>query len=135
MADFDGSVSQIDVPSSDRMPLRVQGIEGRKVVLTFGAVRPCGQPGKLVRDRAGGSRLNKLERHSSIVSFYIREESPAAEKILEEARVKVSLQNGDRTEGYGGTSPVTRVRVSLSFFNNAKDVDRFLEVSEKLGTT
>ena len=72
---------------------------------------------------------------SSIVSFYIREESPAAEKILEEARVKVSLQNGDRTEGYGGTGPVTRVRVSLSFFNNARDVDRFLEVSEKLGTT
>jgi hypothetical protein len=25
---------------------------------------------------------------------------------------------------------VTRVRVSLSFFNNARDVDRFLEVSE-----
>jgi selenocysteine lyase/cysteine desulfurase len=30
---------------------------------------------------------------------------------------------------------VTRVRVSLSFFNNAGDVDRFLEVSGKLGTT
>jgi len=72
---------------------------------------------------------------SSIVSFYIREESPAAEKILEEARVKVSLQNGDRTDAYGVKGPVTRVRVSVSFFNNAGDVDRFLEVSEKLGTT
>lgn len=70
---------------------------------------------------------------SAIVSFYIREEAAAAEKILEAARVKVSLQNGDRTEAYGGTGPVTRVRVSLSFFNNASDVDRFLEVSEKLG--
>jgi selenocysteine lyase/cysteine desulfurase len=47
----------------------------------------------------------------------------------------VTLQNGDRTEGYGGTGTVSRVRVSLSFFNNARDVDRFLEVSEKLGTT
>ena len=69
------------------------------------------------------------------MSFYIREEPPAAEKILEEARVQVSLQRGDRTEGYGGAAPVTRVWVSLSFFYNARDVDRFLEVSEKLGTT
>ena len=72
---------------------------------------------------------------SAIVSFYIREEAAAAEKILEAARVRVSLQNGDRTEAYGGTGPVTRVRVSLSFFNNAADVDRFLEVSEKLGAS
>ena len=43
------------------------------------------------------------------------------------------MQNGDRTEAYGGTGPVTRVRVSLSFFNNSSDVDRFLEISEKLG--
>jgi cysteine desulfurase/selenocysteine lyase len=70
---------------------------------------------------------------SSIVSFYIKEEPPSAEKILQAARVKVSLQNGDRTEAYFGTGPVTRVRVSLSFFNNASDVDRFLEISEKLG--
>jgi len=32
------------------------------------------------------------------VSFYIKEESPAAEKIFEEARIKVSLQAGDRTD-------------------------------------
>jgi selenocysteine lyase/cysteine desulfurase len=56
---------------------------------------------------------------SSIVSFYIREESAAAEKVLEEARVKVSLQTGDRTEGYQGTG-VTRVRVSLSFSTTRK---------------
>jgi len=70
---------------------------------------------------------------SSIVSFYIKEEPPAAEKILETARVKVSLQNGDRTEAYFGTGPVTRVRMSLSFFNNPADVDRFLAISGKLG--
>jgi len=45
------------------------------------------------------------------------------------------MQNGDRTEAYGGTGPVTRVRVSLSFFNNAGDVDRFLDVSENLGVS
>jgi selenocysteine lyase/cysteine desulfurase len=72
---------------------------------------------------------------SSIVSFYIKEESPAAERILEDAKIKVSLQTGDRTDAYGGTAPLTRVRVSLSFFNNAGEVDRFLEVSAKLGTT
>ena len=70
---------------------------------------------------------------SSILSFYIRTEAPDAEKTLEEARVKVSLQNGDRTEAYGGSGPVTRVRASLSYFNNFADVDRLLEVSEKLG--
>jgi selenocysteine lyase/cysteine desulfurase len=70
---------------------------------------------------------------SSIVSFYIRTESAEAEKILDAARVKVSLQNGDRTDAYGGSGPVTRVRVALAFFNNAEDVDRLLEVSEKLG--
>ncbi len=67
------------------------------------------------------------------MSFYIGVDAAAGEKILDAARVRVSLQNGDRTEAYGGTGPVTRARVSLSFFNNAADVDRFLEVSEKLG--
>jgi selenocysteine lyase/cysteine desulfurase len=72
---------------------------------------------------------------SSIVSFYIAKEAEPARKILDEARVTVSLQNGDRTEAYGGSGPVTRVRVALSFFNNAADVDRFLEVVERLGVS
>jgi selenocysteine lyase/cysteine desulfurase len=70
---------------------------------------------------------------SSIVSFYIRTEASEAEKILDAAKVKVSLQNGDRTDAYGGTGTVTRVRAALAFFNNAADVERLLEVSEKLG--
>jgi selenocysteine lyase/cysteine desulfurase len=77
--------------------------------------------------------LTPAANRSSILSFYIKTEAPEAEKILDEARVKVSLQNGDRTEAYGGSGPVTRVRASLSFFNNAADVDRLLAVSEKLG--
>ncbi len=86
-------------------------------------------------DARGFKILTPEGTRSSIVSFYIREESPAAEKVLEEARIKVSLQNGDRTDAYGDAGKVTRVRVSLSFFNNAGDVDRFLEVSGKLGMT
>jgi cysteine desulfurase/selenocysteine lyase len=70
---------------------------------------------------------------SSILSFYIKTESAEAEKILDAARVKVSLQNGDRTDAYGGSGPVTRVRAALAFFNNSEDVDRLLEVTEKLG--
>lgn len=70
---------------------------------------------------------------SAIVSFYIAKPADDAQKILDEARVTVSLQNGDRTEAYGGSGPVTRVRVSLSFFNNNADVDRLLGVCDELG--
>ena len=42
---------------------------------------------------------------SPIVSFYVQKEAADARKILENARVQVSLQNGDRTEAYGGTGP------------------------------
>jgi selenocysteine lyase/cysteine desulfurase len=72
---------------------------------------------------------------SSIVSFYIRKEPAEANKILDADKVKVSLQNGDRTEAYGGTGPVTRVRASFAFFNNASDVERLLAVAEKLNAS
>ena len=72
---------------------------------------------------------------SSILSFYIRKEMPEAQKILDAEQVRVSLQNGDRTEAYGGTGPVVRVRVSLSFFNNAAEVQRMLSVADKLAAT
>jgi selenocysteine lyase/cysteine desulfurase len=84
-------------------------------------------------DERGFRTLTPPGNRSSIVSFYIREDSVSAQKILDQTRVRVSLQNGDRTEAYFGTGPVTRVRVSLSFFNNAADVDRFLDVSDRLG--
>ena len=60
---------------------------------------------------------------SSIVSFYIRKPSAEAEKILAAERVKVSLQ---------AAGPITRVRVAFAFFNSEADVDRMLEVAEKL---
>ncbi len=85
-------------------------------------------------DERGFRVLTPPGTRSSIVSFYIGVDTAAGEKILDAARVRVSLQNGDRTEAYGGTGPVTRARVSLSFFNNDADVDRFLEVSEQLKT-
>ena len=70
---------------------------------------------------------------SSILSFYIDQPAAAANKTLEAAGVKVSVQNGDRTEAYGGTgAPVSRVRVSVSFFNNSSDIERMLAASERL---
>ncbi len=63
---------------------------------------------------------------SSIVSFYTRKPSVEAEKILAAERVKVSLQ---------GAGPSTRVRVALAFFNTETEVDRMLEVAEKLTAT
>src|SRR5687768_4744399 len=63
--------------------------------------------------------------NSPIVSFYIRKPSADAQKILDATRVKVSLQAAE---------PMTRVRVALAFFNNEADVDRMLEVADKLTT-
>jgi selenocysteine lyase/cysteine desulfurase len=62
---------------------------------------------------------------SPIVSFQIRKPSAEAQKILDAERVKVSLQ---------AAAPLTRVRVALAFFNNEADVDRMLEVADKLNT-
>jgi selenocysteine lyase/cysteine desulfurase len=61
--------------------------------------------------------------NSPIVSFHIRKPSADAQKILDAARVKVSLQ---------AAAPETRVRVALAFFNNESDVDRMLEMADKL---
>jgi selenocysteine lyase/cysteine desulfurase len=70
---------------------------------------------------------------SSILSFYIDQQAAAANKALDAAGVKVSVQNGDRTDAYGGTgAPFSRVRVSVSFFNNAADIERMLTASERL---
>jgi selenocysteine lyase/cysteine desulfurase len=70
---------------------------------------------------------------SSILSFYIDQQAAAANKALDAAGVKVSVQNGDRTDAYGGSgAPFSRVRVSVSFFNNAADIERMLSASERL---
>ena len=63
------------------------------------------------------------DSRSPIVSFYIRKPTAEAEKVIAAERVKVSFQ---------AAAPLTRVRVSLSFFNNEADVDRMLEVAEIL---
>jgi selenocysteine lyase/cysteine desulfurase len=60
---------------------------------------------------------------SPIVSFYIRTPAAEAEKIIAAERVKVSFQ---------AAAPLTRVRVAFAFFNNEADVERMLEVAEKL---
>jgi hypothetical protein len=59
-----------------------------------------------------------------------RIEAPTA---LDAAGVKVSVQNGDRTDAYGGSgAPFSRVRVSVSLFNNMADIQRMLTAAERL---
>ena len=70
---------------------------------------------------------------SSILSFYMKQTPDDAVKIFDAAGVKISAQNGDSTAAYGGVgAPFNRVRVSVSFFNNASDIQRMLDASEKL---
>jgi selenocysteine lyase/cysteine desulfurase len=64
-----------------------------------------------------------VNNRSPIVSFYIRKPSAEAEQMLVAERIKVSLQ---------AVAPLTRVRVSLSFFNTEAEVDRMLRVAETL---
>jgi selenocysteine lyase/cysteine desulfurase len=83
----------------------------------------------LVRRLRSGLAGRKIQiatpdnNRSPIVSFHIRKPSAEADQILAAERVKVSLQ---------AAGPLTRVRVALAFFNNEADVDRMLEVAEKL---
>ncbi len=72
---------------------------------------------------------------SPIVSFYIRKRQAEAAKILDAERVKVSLQEVAPADASAGAGPITRVRVAIAFFNNEADVDRMLEVAEKLAAS
>ena len=69
---------------------------------------------------------------SSIVSFYIRKPAAEAGRILEAERVRVSLQGVERTDAAASSGFVTRVRVAPAFFNTAAEIDRMLQVAEKL---
>jgi cysteine desulfurase/selenocysteine lyase len=61
---------------------------------------------------------------SPIVSFYVKKSEKEIQAVLDAERVKVSLhEDGD-----------VRVRVAPAFFNNAAEIKRFLEVSERLIT-
>lgn len=68
---------------------------------------------------------------SSILSFYLAQSSEAAARVFDEARVRISLQRSETDEPSGPTAS-TRVRVAVSFFNNASDVDRLLRVADAL---
>jgi selenocysteine lyase/cysteine desulfurase len=77
-----------------------------------------------------GFRLFTPEgNRSPIVSFYTKKALPDVQKVLDAERVKVSPQ-GETAEG--GEAPMVRIRVAPAFFNNAGEVKRFLEVSDKL---
>jgi selenocysteine lyase/cysteine desulfurase len=70
-----------------------------------------------------GFRLFTPEgNRSPIVSFYVKKPAKDVQAILDEERIKVSLHDEDGV----------RIRVAPAFFNNAGEVKRFLEVSEKL---
>jgi len=49
--------------------------------------------------------------------------------MLDAERIKVSLQGNEANEN---DTSMTRIRVAPAFFNNAAELKRFLEVSEKL---
>jgi selenocysteine lyase/cysteine desulfurase len=46
--------------------------------------------------------------------------------------MKVSLQGLERSDAATAAGLATRVRVALAFFNTAAEVDRMLDVAEKL---
>jgi len=64
---------------------------------------------------------------SSIVSFFVKKGRVKVQALLEAERVKVSVQ-----EPGGSDGPMVRVRAAPAFFNNAGEVKRFLETSEKM---
>src|SRR4051812_14523528 len=68
---------------------------------------------------------------SSILSFYVKASPEAAGNAFEEGRVKISIQRGE-TDEPAGPEARTRVRVAVSLFNNAADIERLLAVAGKL---
>jgi selenocysteine lyase/cysteine desulfurase len=68
---------------------------------------------------------------SSILSFYIKQTTEAAARAFEQARIKISLQRGE-TDEPPEPDAQTRVRVAVSLFNNAADIQRLLAATEKL---
>jgi selenocysteine lyase/cysteine desulfurase len=63
------------------------------------------------------------------VSFYSKKESQEIQRVLDAERIKVSLQGNEANEN---DTSMMRIRVAPAFFNNAAELKRFLEVSEKL---
>jgi len=70
-----------------------------------------------------GFRLFTPEgNRSPIVSFFVKKPAKDVQAVLDAERMKVSLHDEDGV----------RIRVAPAFFNNAGEVKRFLEVSDKL---
>jgi selenocysteine lyase/cysteine desulfurase len=63
------------------------------------------------------------------VSFYSKKEPREIQRALDAERIRVSLQGHEANEN---DTSMMRIRVAPAFFNNAAEVRRFLEVSEKL---
>jgi selenocysteine lyase/cysteine desulfurase len=68
---------------------------------------------------------------SSIFSFYVKQTAAAAAKAFEDARIKISIQRGE-TDEPALPDAQTRVRVAVSLFNNAADIQRLLATAETL---
>ncbi len=68
---------------------------------------------------------------SSILSFYVTVPADAAAKAFDDGGVRISIQRGE-TDEPAGPDASCRVRVAVSFFNNAADVDRLLDVAGRL---
>jgi selenocysteine lyase/cysteine desulfurase len=71
------------------------------------------------------------ETRSSILSFYVKPSPEEAAEAFEKARVKISMQRGETDEPTGPEAR-SRVRVAVSLFNNAADIERLLSVAEGL---
>ena len=68
---------------------------------------------------------------SSILSFYVTQTPEAAARTFEDGGVKISIQRGE-TDEPAGPGASCRIRVAVSLFNNASDVDRLLAVADTL---
>jgi selenocysteine lyase/cysteine desulfurase len=68
---------------------------------------------------------------SSILSFYVTQTQDAVAKAFDDARVKISVQRGE-TDEPAAADASCRIRVAVSLFNNARDIDRLLTVADTL---
>jgi selenocysteine lyase/cysteine desulfurase len=81
--------------------------------------------------RHGFKMFTPAGTRSSILSFYVSTTPDAAAKVFDDARVRISIQRGETDEpAKSGAS--CRIRVAVSFFNNAADIDRLLDVAQTL---
>jgi selenocysteine lyase/cysteine desulfurase len=71
------------------------------------------------------------DTRSSILSFYVTQTEDVAAKAFDDAGVKISIQRGE-TDEPAGPDASCRIRVAVSLFNNAHDIERLLQVADRL---